>query len=235
MSKLWKRIVTIGKAKANKAVDALEDPVEITEQAIRDMKDNLEEVIGTHSEVKAVRIGIEGEASGYVEKSIEWNKKALKLKERYDGEPDETQKSLIKNMIVEALNKKENYEDKAKNTKEKAAKIKIKEEALANKIRSMRDDIKGTEESVDELKADDKVADAELKINKQLSGLGNSSTKETIDRMKEKVNKKQAKADAYAEIADEGKTLSDNIDEFLKTPSKTDNNKLFDDFMKGGN
>ena len=39
---ILRRLFTIGKAEANSAVDKLEDPIKMTEQGIRDLKEDLD-------------------------------------------------------------------------------------------------------------------------------------------------------------------------------------------------
>nr|MCU0351321.1 PspA/IM30 family protein [Flavobacterium sp.] len=74
-----KRLFRIGKAEAHSAIDKLEDPIKMTEQGIREMKDQLDESIHALAQVKALSIRRKNEQEALVNQSNDYQNKALLL------------------------------------------------------------------------------------------------------------------------------------------------------------
>ena len=53
---IFRRLFKIGSAEANSLVDKLEDPIKMTEQGIRDLKNDLGSALQALAEVKALAI-----------------------------------------------------------------------------------------------------------------------------------------------------------------------------------
>ena len=66
------------------------------------------------------------------------------------------------------------------------------------------------------LKARAKVSSATKKLNKQLANIDSSSTIDMLERMKEKVAQEEALAESYGEIANESKSVDEEIDRALE-------------------
>ena len=66
---IFKRIFKIGEAQANKAVDNLEDPITMTEQGIRDMKEDLNKSVEAVAQVKALAIRSKNERTNRIYQS----------------------------------------------------------------------------------------------------------------------------------------------------------------------
>ena len=65
------------------------------------------------------------------------------------------------------------------------------------------------------LRARASVAKATKKVNKELANIDYSSTVSMLERMKEKVEKEEAMAQSYAELASENKSIDEEIDQVL--------------------
>ncbi len=50
---IFKRLFKIGQSEANAAIDNMEDPIKLTEQGIRDLKDDLSKNLESLAQVKA--------------------------------------------------------------------------------------------------------------------------------------------------------------------------------------
>ena len=59
------------------------------------------------------------------------------------------------------------------------------------------------------------VSDAVQRVNKQMAQIDSSSTVAMLERMRDKVVQSEALAEAYSEIADENKSLDQEIDSAL--------------------
>ena len=64
--------------------------------------------------------------------------------------------------------------------------------------------------------ARDKVSKATGKLNKELANIDSGGTLAMLEKMKEKVEEQEALADAYGDMADESKTIDDEIDAALE-------------------
>ncbi|NJO92288.1 MAG: PspA/IM30 family protein, partial [Chloroflexia bacterium] len=76
---IFKRIFKIGEAEAHSLVDKLENPIKMTEQAIRDLKVDLENSIKALAEVKALAIRSKNETEMHRNNAKEYENKAIAL------------------------------------------------------------------------------------------------------------------------------------------------------------
>lgn len=60
---IFKRLFKIGSAEANSLVDKLEDPIKMTEQGIRDLKEDMSKALQAMAEVKALAIRAKNDAA----------------------------------------------------------------------------------------------------------------------------------------------------------------------------
>jgi phage shock protein A len=60
-----------------------------------------------------------------------------------------------------------------------------------------------------------KVADATKSLNKQMAQIDSNGTVALLERMKEKVAQEEALAEAYGEIANNSKSVDDEIDKAI--------------------
>ena len=69
---IFKRLFRIGTAEAHSALDKLEDPIKMTEQGIRELKENLEKSFDALAEVKALAIRSRNDHEVYAEKAEDY-------------------------------------------------------------------------------------------------------------------------------------------------------------------
>ena len=102
---IFSRLFKVGQAEAYAMVDKLEDPIKITEQGIRDLKNDLQHAMTGLAEVKGVSIRLTKEADDAKRQADEYERKAVLLLQRFkDGQLDEAQADRL---ATEALNQKE--------------------------------------------------------------------------------------------------------------------------------
>lgn len=212
---LFRRLFKIGQAEAHNVVDKLEDPIKMSEQAIRDLKGNLSQAMQAFAEVKAQAIKMERDKNLYGERSIEWERKAVLLLQRAENgqiAPAEAEK-----LAKEALLQKE---DSVKKASEAAINLEKQNEMIGKlqvQIEKLKRTIQQQENDLITLKARAKTAESMKKVNKQLSGIDADSTIAMLERMKQKVEADETLAQAYAEMEGLNEGLNTKIDKALES------------------
>jgi len=214
-----KRLFRIGKAEANAAVDKLERPITMTKQGIRDLKKDLDESLKSLAEVKATAIRTRREANSQKEQAAEYKKKAKALLQMgMDGRKDEAEANRL---ASEAMARREGILKTYKVSITNQKKYDEMVEKMEGKIRMLKSQIAKWENELKTLEARDKVSKATGKLNKQLSNIDSSGTLSMLEKMREKVEEQEALADAYGEMADETKSIDEEIDKALEDSSIT--------------
>jgi len=214
---LFRRLFRIGSAEANSLVDKLEDPIKMTEQGIRELKKNLGSALEALAEVKALAIRAKNDGNNYAEKAKEYEKKAILLLKR--AEKGEVEVADADRLASECLVQKEANVTSAAQSKADQAKFETHVSKLDGNIKNLRSNVKKYENELRTLKARAKVAKATKNINKQLADVDSSSTVSMLERMKEKVAQEEALAESYADIANESRSIDDEIDSALDSGS----------------
>ena len=102
--KFIKRLFKIGEAEANAALNAIEDPINMSEQGIRDLHDDLSKAMEALAKVKSIVIRSKADAENYAEKAKNYENKAiLLLKKSNEGNLDADEAARL---ATEALVKK---------------------------------------------------------------------------------------------------------------------------------
>ncbi len=221
---IFSRLFSIGKAEANSAIDKLEDPIKMTEQGIRELKEDLDKSLQAYAEVKALAIRTRREAAEAREKSSEYEKKAILLVQR--SQTGQISVADADRLASESLVKKEEAMKNALRFDGEAQKIETSMNNLDTQIRKLRSNITQYENELQTLKARSKVSEATKNVNKQLVEIDGSGTVSMLERMKEKVEKQEALAEAYGSIANENKSLDDEIESALDKSSTTGSDAL---------
>lgn len=207
--KFLRRIFKIGQAEVHHAIDNMEDPIKMTEQGIRDMKDDLDTALEALAQVKAMSIRAKNEIEEYNAKAEDYNEKAmLLLKKAQKGDMDTTDADRL---ATEALIKKEENatnKDRAIADKEKFDQNVVQMEA---NVQTIKQNISKWENELKILRSRVKVADATKSLNQQMAKIDSNGTIALLERMKEKVSQEEALAEAYGDIANSSKSIDDEI------------------------
>lgn len=210
---IFGRLFKVGEAEAHALVDKLEDPIKMTEQGIRDLKKDLDNSLQALAEVKALAIRSRRDASENKEKVTNYEQKAmllLKKAENGDITPEEADR-----LATEALTRKEECLANAARAQKEVDSFDSNIDKLQGNINKLKSKISHYENELKTLKARDRVSKATVKINKSMTSIDSGGTVARLERMKEKVDQQEAMAEAYGEIADEGKSVDDEIDDVL--------------------
>lgn len=217
---IFKRLFSIGKAEAHNAIDKLEDPIKMTEQGIREMKVDLDKALKALAEVKAMAIRSRNEVETLKKKTADYEQKAMLLLQRaQNGQMDVAEADRL---ATSALAQK----DQSAQSLQSAIKTQKTYEAQVSKlevsVRKLKSDISKWENEAKTLKARAKVSKATSNVNKQLASIDSSSTVSMLERMREKVEKQEALSEAYADMADDNKSVDEELDSALSNTSTSD-------------
>lgn len=211
---IFKRLFNIGSAEANSAIDKLEDPIKMTEQGIRDLKQDLDKSLQALAEVKAMGIRAKNEVSTHKNKAKDYESKAMLLLKR--GQSGELEAAEADRLASEALVKKEEASSQMARAKEEQDRFEKNVAQLDVNVKRIRSSISTYENELKTLKARVKVSTATKNLNKQMAQIDSSSTVSMLERMKDKVAEEEALADAYGDIANESRSVDDEIDKALE-------------------
>ncbi|SFM94205.1 phage shock protein A [Algoriella xinjiangensis] len=211
---IFKRIFRIGQAEIHSVVEKMEDPIKMTEQGIREMRDDLNQSLEAYAKVKAMAIRSQNnvekkklEAADYERKAIILLEKANRNEISIDQAENLAKEALgLKNQLLEEITELENQviiHEKSANEVHKNVEI-------------LKFNINKWENELATLKARVKVADATKLVNKQMAKIDANSTISMLERMKEKVEEDEALAQAYGSMSTQNKSADDQINETLK-------------------
>lgn len=214
------RIFKIGQSETHAALDKLENPIKLTEQGIRDLKEDLDKALNALAEVKAMAIRAKNDVASNKAKASDYEHKAMLLLQR--AEKGELDPSEADRLASEALLRKKEVEEIYAQTQKEQERSEASVAKLESGIKNIRSNIAKWENELKTLKARAKVSNATKNINKQLANVDSSSTVSMLERMKEKVAQDEALAESYGEIANESKTVDDEIDKALEGSVKAE-------------
>ncbi|GEM62738.1 hypothetical protein SF1_07200 [Sphingobacterium faecium NBRC 15299] len=213
MMNIFKRIFRIGQAEIHAVVEKMEDPIKMTEQGIREMKDDLEQALEAYAKVKALAIRTKSNFEKKQEESNVFEGKAiLLLKKAQNGElPIDKAENLAK----EALVLKNQFIAEATELEKQSIIHLQSADELHKNVDVLKFNISKWESELATLKARVKVSNAAKMVNKQLANIDSNSTISMLERMKVKVEEDEALAKAYGEIAHANKSIIDEINETI--------------------
>jgi phage shock protein A len=210
---ILKRLFKIGQAEAHSAIDQLENPIKMTEQGIRDMKADLDKALHALAEVKAMAIRAQNEYETETQKASDYENKAMLILQK--GQKGEMDGAEADRLATEALTKKNNSVEQAARAKKDKDQFDKNIMNLDGTVKQLRTTVSKWENELNTLKARVKVSSATKNLNKQLSQIDGTGTVSMLERMKEKVAEEEALAQSYGEIANESKSIDEEIDKAL--------------------
>jgi phage shock protein A len=207
---IFRRLFNIGKAEAHSTIDKMEDPIKLTEQGIRDMKKDLDKSLEGLAQVKAMSIRAHNEKEDYSSKAEDYQTKAmLVLKKMQSGDITAEKGDRL---AKEALVKKDECLKQAARATQDAEKFSQSVSQLEKNVSTIKTNISKWDNELKTLKARVKVSNATKNLNKQMAQIDSSGTVSMLERMKEKVTEEEALAEAYGDIANESKSIDDELD-----------------------
>jgi len=208
---IFRRLLRLGKASANAALDKLEDPVKMIDQILRELDEDIVKVTAAVTTQMAVEKRYERELKEAVETIGKRDQQARKALEM--GDEDLARQALAdKKRHVEKRDTLQVHYENAKATSEK----------LRKQLQDMKDKVEEMKVKRSALIAQAQAAQATKKITKTMYGIGDSDVVATFERMEEKIQQMHDEAIAAQQLVDEGKTIDDKFAEMLKKSSNVE-------------
>lgn len=210
----FKRLFKIGEAEAHAALDKLENPINMIEQGIRDLKEDLNKGLKSLAEVKALAIKADNDQKEKQKVATEYEQKAtLLLQKAQAGNLDNSEADRLASEALmkrhSTLSQMETLQQTVNQYKEMASKIESNNKHLKSKI-------EGLEGELGTLKARVKVAKSTKDFNQKLAGLDANNTLKMLEKMKDKIAQEEALSQSYADIADNNRSIDDQINKALE-------------------
>lgn len=211
---IFSRLFKVGQSEAHSAIDQLENPIRMTEQGIREMKEQLDKSLHALAEVKALSIRARNDLETARNAAGDYEHKAVMLLKK--GQAGEIEAAEADRLASEALLKKEQNHQQAERSKAERERFEQSISQLDGNIKTIKSNISKWENELKTLKARVKVSDATQRLNKQLAQIDSNSTVSMLERMKDKVAQQEALAESYGEIANESRSVDAEIDKALE-------------------
>ena len=210
---IFSRFFKVAESEAHAVMDKLEDPIKMTEQGIRDLKKDLDSSLHSLAQSKAVLISMRKDSQQKKSIAANYEKKAILLLQK--AESGELDPAEADRLATEALSKKETSMTTAVQVSDDLKRNEIQTAKLETNVKALRHNISKWENELTTLKARSKIANAQKKLNKQLSSVDSSSTVSLLEKMKVRVQEDEALAEAYGEIGDAESNVDAEIDKAL--------------------
>jgi phage shock protein A len=209
----FKRLFGIASAESHAVLDKIEDPVKMTEQGLRQLREDLNESLKGLAEVKAIAIRTRRDAETSRATALDYEQKAmLLLKKAQEGAitPQEADR-----LAVEALNKKETAVQLAMTNEKNLVTHEAAVAKMEVNVNRLKQQISNWENEAKTLKARARVSEATQKLNKHLANVDSSSTVAMLEKMKDKINQQEALAESYGQMADANTSVDEEINKAL--------------------
>ena len=213
----FQRIFKNVQSQAHSLADKLEDPIKLSEQAIRDLKKDLQGSMQSLAQVKAIAIRFKKDSDDQKKLAKDYERKAMLLLQKLKS--GDLEQAEAERLATEALNKKEQAVQRAGALKKDYEQQKSMGDQLQAKVQTLKETISRYETELVTLRARAKTATSMRKINQQMSSVDCSGTIALLERMKDKVMEEESLAEAYGEMTDASVTLDEEINKTLAAPS----------------
>ena len=213
MAGIFQRLFKTGQAEAHALVDKFEDPIKLSEQAVRDLKKDLQESLKSLAEVKALAIRMNKEAEDNKRLAADYERKAMLLLQK--AQTGDLAEAEAERLAREALMRKEEVANRALESTRQAQAQQEMVAKLQNNVNELKSKVNSYENDLITLKARTKTANATRKINQHLSQIDSKGTVGLLERMKEKAAEQEALAEAYGDMADASQSVDSEIDKAL--------------------
>lgn len=187
---IGERFVRLVKSNVNEALNKMEDPEKVLEQAVQDMQKDLVKVRQAYAEVSASTKRMEEQVRLAEAEGAKWYERAQLALTKGEDE-----------LAREALTRRSQQLEMGES-------LKVQIEAQQGSITSLYESMKELEAKMAEAKAKKdqiiaraRTAKAATKVNDMLAGVGSSSSMAAFDRMADKVEQLEAEADVAKQLA----------------------------------
>jgi len=209
----FKRLFKVGESHAHNLIDKMEDPIKMTEQGIRDLKNDLTAAMRSLAEVKGIGIRTRKEADKKKNMAQDYERKAMLLLQKLQTK--DISQADAERLATEALNLKGECDADSERLAKEAAGHEKRAADLQTKVSKLKSTVTSYENDLITLKARARTAESTKKINAQLARIDSSSTIAMLEKMKAKVEEDESLAQAYGEVAAKEAGIDGEIDAAL--------------------
>ena len=221
---IFKRLLRIGQAEIHSAVDKMEDPIRMTEQGIREMREDLDRALQASAQIRAMAIRTKNDKTKKENEAQDYSNKAILLLTK--AQKGEIEMVQAEKLAREALTLKENLLLEVNSLEEQLITHEKAADDIQKNVDILRFNITKWENELKTLKSRIKVSRATKEVNKQMAQIDSNSTVSMLERMKEKVEEEEALAQAYGDIAKSTKSVDDEIKKVLGDETNNVNQEL---------
>lgn len=181
------RVVT---SNVNNILRRLEDPEKVIEQAVIDMQNDLIRIRQSYAEISATLRRMEKQKEQFENTATEWYRRAQLAIEK--GDEDLAREALLRRQI-----QLENAGNLVKSLQTQEGAVK----KLYSSMMALESKIAEAKRQKESMIARARTAKTSVNVNDMLSALGDSSSTEAFERMKEKVESLEMQAEVAGELA----------------------------------
>ncbi len=207
------RLVDILKSNVNDLIDKAEDPEKMVKQIIKDMQEELNENTQKYGKAKGSENLAKKKYEAAVKVSQDWERKAKAALSQGNQE-----------LAKQALTKKVKADEDVASYKEMYDSISSQTEAIGAQMELLKNKLDEAKAKQAVLIARSQAAETKKDLAKSMGGIDTSSAMDKLNRMEEKVQRQEAEADAFVEVAGGGSAEMELRDSFqqIETDAKVD-------------
>lgn len=215
---IFKRLFKIGKAEIHSVIDSFEDPINMTEEGIREMKEQLSESIESLAQLKALAIRKKNEVQAEDQSAKDYYNKAVMIIQK--AENSEIDTAEADRLAKEALKKQGIAHENSQKLDKEYQKLHNDSEKMQGNINTLKSNISKWENELKTLKARVQVSEATKDINKKMIFIETGSTVSMLEKLKERAEQQEAMAESYNDISNASKTADEEIDSFVNNADR---------------
>jgi len=205
---LFDRFVRVTKANVNKVISGMEDPEKVLDQAVDDMQGDLIKVRQSYAEVLATQRRLMSAKEQQDQVATEWYRRAELAVEKGDDQ-----------LAKEALSRRQTAVDKCADLGAQINGMTNNVDRLFDSVKALEEKISKAKDEKEQLIARARTASTTAKVNEMLSDVGQSSGAGAFDRMKEKVEMLETRAEVSQGMLPESTAAGSLEDRFKQLES----------------
>ncbi len=187
---VFQRLSDLLKSNVNDLIDRAEDPEKMVKQIIIDMQTELTKATQNYGKAKASERLAEKKYLEAQKISSDWEAKAKMALAKGDQE-----------LAKQALARKVKADEDLNNYKEMYESISAQTDAIGDQVEVLRAKLEEAKSRQAMLIARSQMAETKKNLAKAAGGFDGNSSMEKFQKMEEKIERKEAEADAFTEIA----------------------------------
>lgn len=207
---IFSRLSDLLKSNINDLIDRAEDPEKMVKQVIIDMQTELTKATQNYGKAKASERMAEKK---YLE--------AKKISESWEAKAKAALSQGNQELAKQALAKKVKADEDVISYKDMYESISDQTEAIGNQVEVLKSKLEDAKSRQAMLIARSQMAETKKNLAKASGNFDASSSFEKFQRMEDKINRKEAEADAFSEIAGADDDVIDSFAQ-IETDAKVD-------------